>query len=73
MHKHRKLIEGEDLQLGGIVGVAELVDVVEDHRSKWFEGPFAFVLRKPRPLKFIPCKGQLGIWTVPARLRSRLR
>lgn len=56
----------EDLQRGGVVGVAEIVDCVEQSDSPWFTGPFGFVLARARPLPFYPCKGQLGFFDVPA-------
>jgi hypothetical protein len=28
------------LEGGGVVGMAEIIDVVTEHRSKWFLGPF---------------------------------
>lgn len=49
-------------ELGGIVGVAELVDVVTESASPWFSGPFGFVLRNARPLPFTPCRGALGFF-----------
>jgi hypothetical protein len=60
------------LHLGGIVGIAELIDIVDDYRSKWFDGPFGLVLRNTRPIEFIPFSGQLGLWNLPTRLRRRL-
>jgi hypothetical protein len=41
-------IPKDELHPGGIVGVAELVDIVDHYRSKWFTGPFGLVLRKAR-------------------------
>lgn len=55
----------EQLHRGGIVGTVELVDVVTDTSSKWFEGPYGFVLRDPRPLSFQPFKGRLGFFDIP--------
>lgn len=52
----------DELPIGGIVGVADIVDCAEKHRSKWFRGPFAYVLANPRRLAFRPCKGQLGLF-----------
>lgn len=52
-----------ELDTGGIVGVVEVVDCVEKHRSKWFEpGGFGYVLTNPRRLPFRPCKGQLSLF-----------
>jgi hypothetical protein len=44
---------------GGIVGLAEITDCVENHRSKWFQGPYGWVLTGARRLPFKRCKGQL--------------
>lgn len=57
--------EMPDLQRGGIIGTAEIVDCVSASRSPWFQGPWGFVLANVRPLAFIPCKGALGFfeWT----------
>ena len=39
----------EDLVYGAIIGVVEIIDVVKQHQSPWFEGPYGFVLANPRP------------------------
>jgi len=54
----------DDLQRGGIVGRAEIVDCVESSDSPWFVGPFGFVLRNVEPLPFRPYKGALGFFEV---------
>lgn len=51
-----------DREAGGIVGMADLVDMVEDHASPWFVGPIGFVLQNARPLPFMPLTGALGIF-----------
>lgn len=56
-----------DLNFGGIVGVADIVDCVDRSDSPWFVGPFGFVLRNARPLPFFPCKGKLGFFKVGGR------
>jgi hypothetical protein len=48
---------------GGIIGSVEIVDIVDDYNSPWFSGPWGLVLRHPEPCEFVPCKGQLGIYT----------
>jgi len=55
----------QTLPLGGIVGIAELYDVVTDSASPWFAGPFGFPLRHARPVPFIPFRGMLGLFDVP--------
>lgn len=51
-------------ELGGIVGRAQLVNCVQHHISPWFTGPWGFVMYEPRPLPFVPLRGQLGLFTV---------
>ena len=51
-----------DMPRGGIVGIVDLVDVVREYDSPWFEGPLGLVLRNPRPLPFTPCRGALGLF-----------
>ncbi len=51
------------LDTGGIVGIVDVVDCVESHKSKWFnKGNFSWVLANPRRLIFWPCKGALGLF-----------
>ncbi len=50
--------------LGGIIGSVEIVDCVTSHDSKWFFGPFGFVLKNPIVLPFRECKGRLGFFEV---------
>lgn len=52
----------QHLRVGGIVGVAEVVDCVTDSDSDWFVGPYGFVIRNARPVDFIPCSGALGFF-----------
>lgn len=51
-----------DMQRGGIIGVADLVDCVAEHPSPWFFGPYGFVLANPRAVPFISVKGALGFF-----------
>ena len=48
--------------LGGIVGIAEIVDCVGFMESRWFFGKYGFVLKGARYLPFIPVKGALGFF-----------
>jgi hypothetical protein len=66
--------EEEECPLSAIIGVVELIDVVERMRSKWFGGPFGFVLAKPQPLaRPISCKGGLGLWKIPPNVLRSIR
>lgn len=53
------------LPRGGIVGSATIVDCVTRSDSPWFVGEHGFVLRDPKPLQFVPWKGQLSFFDVP--------
>jgi hypothetical protein len=58
-------LEPTHLPRGGIIGSVNLVDCVYQSDSPWFQGPYGFVLQDPKPLEFIPFKGQLGFFDVP--------
>lgn len=57
--------------LGGIVGVAEIVDCVTTSKSMWFTGEYGFVLRNARPLSFTPMRGMLGFFDAPTDFTFR--
>lgn len=61
----------EEIPLGGIVAIAEVVDCVTSHHSPWFFGPYGFVLKNVTPVKFIPVKGMLGIFGWKSRIIER--
>lgn len=63
--RHRINIDQSRLKFSGIIGCVELVDVVTEHPSAWFDGPFGFVLSEPRILKFRPMRGFQGFFDVP--------
>ena len=54
----------EKIPCGGIVGSVEIIDCVTKSRSKWFRGPYGFVLKNARKSKFKPLKGRLGFFDV---------
>jgi hypothetical protein len=58
---------------GGVVGIAEITNCVLEHHSRWFKGPYGFVLRNPRPLEFLEWPGALGLCDAPLQLCYRLR
>jgi hypothetical protein len=62
----------EDMKTGGIVGVAELVDCVDNADDDWFVGKFGLVFKDARPLPFTPLRGQLGFFPVPADICQML-
>lgn len=60
----------DDLERGGVVGVARIVDCVSDTLSlgsrqvPWFQGEYGWVLEDARPLAFHPAKGALSFFDV---------
>ena len=61
---HLSLPMPEDLERGGIVGQATILDCVNRHMSEWFVGRWGFVLADQKPLPFEPLRGQLGFFMV---------
>jgi len=59
-------------QSGAIVGTARIVDCVTESPSPWFVGPYGLVLEDVRPTPVIPCRGALGLWTVPPDVERRI-
>jgi len=59
-------------ETGGIVGRAQIVDCVEAYGSPWFVGPVAFVLDEVEAVPFVPCKGMLGLFRLPAEVERAL-
>jgi hypothetical protein len=51
-----------ELQRGGIIGVATIVDVVKEMSSPWFFGPRGLVIENARPVEFQPSSGALGFF-----------
>lgn len=48
------------LKRGGIIGTAEVIDVVRESDDPWFFGPRGIVLANVQPVDFIPAPGALG-------------
>lgn len=54
----------DSFEVGGIVGSVRIVDCVEKSASRWFFGPFGFVLADARRLPFMRTRGHLGFFPV---------
>lgn len=64
----------QDLVLGSVIGLVQIADVVTESSSRWFSGPFGFVLRNPRPLaRPVRCPGDQKIWDLPAWVEMAVR
>lgn len=49
-------------QCGGIVGSVLLAGCVDEYPSRWFTGPWGWLVTEARPSLFTPCKGQLNFF-----------
>ena len=59
---------GDDFTQGAIVGAVVLDDIVSEHSSPWFTGPYGWVLRHPTVAPApMPYKGQLGLFNIAAK------
>jgi hypothetical protein len=54
----------DELQFGGVIGSVFVRDIVTAHKSRWFHGPFALALADPKPMPFMPVRGQVGLFRV---------
>lgn len=61
-----------DYERGGIVGYATLQKVVSQSESPWFVGRYGFVLTQRRPVPFMPLRGQLNFFDVPAEIETEI-
>lgn len=50
------------LDMGAIIGCVELVDVVTQSSSPYFDGPYGWILSNPRSIKPVRLRGQMGFW-----------
>lgn len=70
----RRGVVPDEFDCGCVVATARYVRAVETSRSKWFGGPVGWVLDRMRPLrKPVGCKGQLGLWYLPAWVERKVR
>lgn len=64
--KKRRLLVGielKDLQIGGIIGQAKLIDCCKGYLSKWaIPGQNHFVVDEAKFIDFIPLRGQLNFF-----------
>lgn len=51
-----------DFELGGLVGKAELVDVVTESDDPWFMGKYGLVLKNAETIPLIPLRGAQGFF-----------
>jgi len=68
-------LDPDALPVGVLLGSVEIVDCIQDSKSKWaVAGQWHWILRNPRILtKPIPFKGKLGFMRVPNRFLRNAR
>lgn len=58
----------QQLVHGAIIGEVDIIDCVKNHGSRWFTGPYGFVLANPIEYEVpINCKGMLGFFNPEIR------
>jgi hypothetical protein len=68
--EQRYRLDPDELIRGAVLGVVELVDIVTDHRSPFFCGPFGWVLKNPRRVRPVPLNGRLGLFETNLNLKG---
>ncbi|GAB1340904.1 ASCH domain-containing protein [Gemmatimonas sp.] len=63
-HLYRAVPGPNAIEVGGIVGEAQITDCVRQSESPWFFGEYGFVLSNAKPRRFTPVRGQLGFFDV---------
>jgi hypothetical protein len=62
IEKRHRIEVPRDLPLGGVVGVVDLVDIIERSDDPYFTGPLGWVFANARVLPFRPVVGRLGLF-----------
>ena len=57
-----RVSDPSELAYGGVIGSVFDTGIVTAHRSRRFRGPTALALKDPRPARFRPTEGQLGLF-----------
>jgi hypothetical protein len=66
IEKHHGVgIDMNALQFGGIIGRVEIVDIVTSSTSTWYQGPYGWLLMRPRFVAFRPLRGMPGLFDAP--------
>jgi ASCH domain len=60
-------IDPDGLTLGAVIGRVNLIDIVTQSDSLWFEGPFGWVLQDAEAITNAPLRGQMDLFEIPAK------
>jgi len=53
-----------EYSLGGIIGLAEIIDCVTSNSSEWFFGKYGFLIKNARAIKFNQVRGQQSFFNI---------
>lgn len=57
---------------GAIVGTVIVRGSISRSASRWFHGPWGWILEDARPLRPIPCRGAQGLWRMSPELEAEI-
>lgn len=61
---HLRELLPQQFDLGGIVGIGQVVNCIDRSADPWFFGPYGHVFFGARPLPLVRTKGELGYFKV---------
>lgn len=62
------LLDVKEFVYGSIIGSVTVKDVVCRSTSRWYTGPFGWLLSDPRPCQSVPWRGQQSLFDGPDEL-----
>jgi ASCH domain len=63
-----------DVPKGAIIGIVDLVDIVQDSDSPWTAtASFHWIMADPFPITPLPCPGKLGLWRPSEEIIARVQ
>jgi hypothetical protein len=60
-----------ELKYGGVIGKVKMRGATRESDSKWFVGPFGFILKNPKAMDFFEIRGQQGMFEVHIEEKRR--
>jgi hypothetical protein len=61
-------IDPARLDYGAVIGIAQLTDIVTEHPSQFFVGPYGWVLEDAQPVKPVPLRGQQRLFNAQLKI-----
>lgn len=70
---YQDILLPDQYNLGGFIGRASAAPSVPSSTSRWFMGPNGIPVNQASPIEFMPYRGQLGWFDVPAAIAAQTR